>query len=56
MPGDLEWLRQVQEYAGELPWPSGLEGSPEALALMGELMHMPGKAGRSRPDRGARQR
>jgi transcriptional regulator with XRE-family HTH domain len=41
MPGDLGRLRQLQEDAGTLPWPPGLKGSHEALAVMGELMHMP---------------
>jgi hypothetical protein len=41
LPGDLGRLRQLQEHAHELPWPPGLEGSPEALAIMDELMYMP---------------
>lgn len=41
MPGELGRLRQLQEHAHELPWPPGLQGSPEALAVMDELAHMP---------------
>jgi transcriptional regulator with XRE-family HTH domain len=41
MPGDLGQLHQVQEHAGRLPWPPGLEGSPEVLVIMGELASMP---------------
>ncbi|MGH3265521.1 MAG: hypothetical protein ACRDNS_26405 [Trebonia sp.] len=44
MPGELGRLRQLQEHAavpGRLPWPPGLEGSPEVLAVIGELLGMP---------------
>jgi transcriptional regulator with XRE-family HTH domain len=41
IPGELGRLRQLQEHAHELPWPPGMEGSPEVLAIIGELMDMP---------------
>lgn len=41
IPGDIARLRQLQERAIKLPWPPGLVGSPEALAITGELMNMP---------------
>jgi DNA-binding XRE family transcriptional regulator len=39
IPDDLDRLRQVQEMAGrgEVPWPDGLTGSVEALAVAGTL-------------------
>lgn len=43
MPGDVGRLRQVQEHASEMPWPAGLAGSPEALAICDELLRMPRK-------------
>ena len=41
MPGELGRLRQLQEHAAELPWPPGLQGSPETLAVIDELARMP---------------
>jgi transcriptional regulator with XRE-family HTH domain len=41
LPDEIERLRQVQAHARDLPWPPGLEGSPEALAVMDALAGIP---------------
>lgn len=43
LPDKVDQLRQVQAMAmaHKVPWPPGMEGSPEVLAVMDELLHMP---------------
>jgi transcriptional regulator with XRE-family HTH domain len=48
-PGEIDRLRQVQELArrGDLPWPPGLVGSAEALAVANHLANLtPGNIAR----------
>jgi transcriptional regulator with XRE-family HTH domain len=41
LPGEIDRLRQLQAQAAALPWPPGLDGSPEALAVMDALTGLP---------------
>jgi transcriptional regulator with XRE-family HTH domain len=40
LPGDLDRLRQAQAIAHKMPWPPGMQGSAEALAVLGAVMGM----------------
>jgi hypothetical protein len=41
LPDQVDQLRRVQAMAHKVPWPSGMEGSPEVLAIGTALVDMP---------------